>query len=51
MLSGSFLNQGYPRQRALEDPGTPVRSIVNALLYLAKAGCHWRLLPKSFPPL
>lgn len=31
-------------------PGTPLRRIVNALLYVAKAGCHWHLLPKSFPP-
>ena len=24
--------------------------IVNALLYLTKSGCQWRLLPKEFPP-
>jgi len=23
---------------------------VNALLYLAKSGCHWHLLPQNFPP-
>src|SRR3569832_687543 len=26
------------------------REIVNALLYLARTGCSWRLLPHDFPP-
>jgi putative transposase len=26
------------------------REIVNALLYLARSGCAWRLLPHDFPP-
>ena len=26
------------------------REHVNALFYLNKTGCQWRLLPKSFPP-
>ena len=25
------------------------REIVNAILYLSKAGCQWRMLPPSFP--
>lgn len=29
---------------------TGLRSTVNAVLYLVKTGCHWRLLPKEFPP-
>lgn len=29
---------------------TSLREIVNALLYLASAGCAWRLLPREFPP-
>jgi transposase len=28
----------------------PLRLIVNALLYLTKSGCQWRLLPREFPP-
>ena len=28
----------------------PRRDIVNAILYLDRAGCAWRLLPKCFPP-
>lgn len=26
------------------------RAIVNAIFYLNKTGCHWRLLPNDFPP-
>jgi putative transposase len=29
---------------------TDLREVVNALLYVASAGCAWRLLPKDFPP-
>lgn len=35
---------GRPRRADL-------RSIVNALFYLLRAGCTWRLLPKDFPPV
>lgn len=27
-----------------------LRGIINAMLYLAKTGCQWRMLPKSFGP-
>jgi putative transposase len=27
-----------------------MRAIVNAILYITKAGCQWRMLPDSFPP-
>lgn len=27
----------------------PVRLIVNALLYLLRSGCQWRMLPKDYP--
>jgi transposase len=26
------------------------REIVNAILYLNRTGCAWRMLPKDFPP-
>jgi putative transposase len=29
---------------------TDLRSIVDALLYIASTGCQWRQLPKDFPP-
>lgn len=28
----------------------PVREIVNAIFYLARGGCSWRMLPHDFPP-
>lgn len=28
----------------------PRREIVNAILYLVRTGCAWRMLPKDFPP-
>src|SRR5919202_1364105 len=30
-------------------PSVSLRAVVNALLYLARAGCPWRLLPREFP--
>src|SRR5262245_55686294 len=39
-----------PRHKRRGHPRTPLRPVVNALLYLANSGCAWRLLPKSFPP-
>ena len=29
---------------------TDLREVLNALLYLLRTGCPWRLLPKEFPP-
>ena len=26
------------------------RDLINAILYLVKTGCQWRLLPNDFPP-
>jgi transposase len=28
----------------------PLREIVNAIFYVLRAGCPWRLLPRDFPP-
>lgn len=28
----------------------PLREIVNAIFYLARSGCAWRMLPHDFPP-
>jgi transposase len=30
--------------------GTDLRAVVDAILYMARTGCQWRLLPKDFPP-
>lgn len=29
----------------------PMREIVNAIFYVLRSGCAWRLLPKDFPPM
>lgn len=29
---------------------TPVRAIVDAIFYVSRSGCSWRMLPIDFPP-
>ena len=29
---------------------TDMRSVVNAIFYLLRSGCAWRMLPRDFPP-
>ena len=29
---------------------TDMRKVVNAVFYILRSGCQWRLLPKDFPP-
>ena len=31
-------------------PPTDVRTVVNGLLYFARSGCQWRMLPRDFGP-
>jgi transposase len=33
-----------------EQRGYPLRSVFNARRYVAKTGCHWRMLPNDLPP-
>lgn len=41
----------FPRPKAQGRPWTHSRrTILNAIFYLLRAGCAWRLLPKSFAP-
>ena len=28
----------------------PMRKILNAIFYLLRSGCQWRMLPREFPP-
>ena len=35
--------RGRPRETAM-------RKVVNAIFYIAQSGCHWRMLPRDFPP-
>jgi transposase len=40
-----------PARKALGRPrGTDLRAVVDAILYMLRTGCQWRLLPKDFPP-
>ena len=34
----------------LSAPAHDLREIVNAILYVNRAGCAWELLPHDFPP-
>ncbi|WP_406722043.1 transposase [Wolbachia endosymbiont (group A) of Sphecodes monilicornis] len=27
-----------------------IRTIINAIRYIMRGGCQWRMLPKDFPP-
>ena len=29
---------------------TDLRAVLDAILYLLRTGCQWRLLPRDFPP-
>jgi putative transposase len=31
-------------------PTTPKRDVINAICYINRGGCAWRMLPKDYPP-
>ena len=39
-----------PRKRLGRPRTTAMREVVNAILYMARTGCQWRMLPQDFPP-
>jgi putative transposase len=45
-----FPPERQPPGRAGRRRTYPVREIVNAICYLARSGCAWRMLPHDFPP-
>jgi putative transposase len=52
MPSGPTLEPHIPTPKA---PGRPrvhdaLREILNAIFYVVRSGCAWRLLPHDFPP-
>lgn len=38
------------RRRFIKRARTPLREIVNAILYQNRTGCQWEMLPHDFPP-
>jgi len=39
-----------PRPKRTGRPPAELREVLNAILYLVRTGCQWRLLPHDFPP-
>jgi len=39
-----------PRRARTGRPRADLREVLNAVLYLNRTGCQWRLLPRDFPP-
>ena len=44
--------EGYfePQDKRGCKPEHSKKEIVDAILYIVKSGCQWRMLPKDFPP-
>ena len=39
-----------PRAKRLGRPRTCLRAVLDAIVYVLKSGCQWRMLPPQFPP-
>src|SRR5438874_11670417 len=39
-----------PKPKRTGRPPADLREVLNAILYLVRSGCQWRLLPHDFPP-
>src|SRR3954454_5187696 len=39
-----------PRPKRTGRPPADLRRVVNAIVYLVRTGCQWRMLPRDFPP-
>jgi putative transposase len=46
----ALIQPHLPRRKATGRPPADLRAVLNAILYLVRTGCQWRLLPKDFPP-
>src|SRR5450631_1821500 len=50
MRPGNWSRHCYPRRVPGGRPRTTdMRAVVNAIFYLLRTGCQWRLLPREFP--
>lgn len=50
LLKPYFLPPGAPRKAGRVETPESVRACYNAIRYLLKTGCQWRMLPSEFPP-
>src|SRR6266850_1442936 len=47
----ALIEPHMPAAKPLGRPrDTELRDVVDAILYTARTGCQWRMLPKDFPP-
>ena len=45
-----YVESAFPRKWRGRPPIHQPRQILEAILYIAKTGCQWRLLPNNYPP-
>jgi putative transposase len=46
----ALIEPSLPRRKRTGRPPADLREVLNAILYLVRTGCPWRLLPHDFPP-
>src|SRR3984957_5738237 len=46
----AFLEPLLPRPKRTGRPPADLREVLDAIFYLNRSGCQWRLLPHDFPP-
>ncbi len=46
----ALLRPLLPRPKKMGRPPADLRAVLDALFYLVRTGCQWRLLPHDFPP-
>src|SRR4051794_39473540 len=39
-----------PHPKPMGRPRADLRAVLNAIFYLVRTGCQWRMLPRDFPP-
>ncbi|HCN27801.1 MAG TPA: hypothetical protein DIT64_03260 [Verrucomicrobiales bacterium] len=50
LVKADLCAEGKPRGRGRVASEASARACFNALRYLLKTGCQWRMLPKEYPP-
>lgn len=50
LIKSELCAEGKPRGKGRAASESSARACFNALRYLLKTGCQWRMLPKEYPP-